>query len=139
MPVESAVFSLKMQGFGDIADITAQVTDAVRNSRLRSGIVNVSIAGSTAAITTIEYESGVVRDLQEAIERIAPQGISYQHDVRWGDGNGFAHVRAALIGAALSVPFTDKRLGLGTWQQIVLLDFDNRSRSRQVNLQLVGE
>ncbi len=139
MPVEAAGFNLRMQGFGDIADITVQVLDAVRNSKLGSGIVNVSIAGSTAAITTIEYESGVVRDLQEAIERIAPQGMSYHHDARWGDGNGFAHVRAALIGASLSVPFTDKRLGLGTWQQIVLLDFDNRSRSRQVNLQLVGE
>ncbi len=139
MPVESAGFSLKMQGFGDIADVTAQVAEAVRNSKLSDGIVNVSIAGSTAGITTIEYESGVVWDLQEAIERIAPQGMGYQHDARWGDGNGFAHVRAALIGASLSVPFTDKRLGLGTWQQIVLLDFDNRSRSRQVYLQMVGE
>lgn len=139
MPVESASFSLKMQGFGHIEDITPQVAEAVRKSNLDSGIVNVSIAGSTAGITTIEYESGVVRDLKEAIERIAPQGMRYHHDARWGDGNGFAHVRAALIGASFSAPFSNKRLGLGTWQQIVLLDFDNRSRTREVRLQLVGE
>ena len=139
MPVESSSFNLRTQGFCHIVDITPQVAEAVHISSLDSGLVNVSIAGSTAAITTIEYESGVVRDLKEAIERIAPQGIRYHHDVRWGDGNGFAHVRAALIGASLSVPFTNKRLGLGTWQQIVLLDFDNRSRSREVTLQLVGE
>ena len=101
--------------------------------------MNVSIAGSTAAITTIEFESGVVQDLKEAIERLAPQGLQYHHDARWGDGNGFAHVRAALIGASLCLPFTNKRLGMGTWQQIVLLDFDNRPRSREVKLQLVGE
>jgi secondary thiamine-phosphate synthase enzyme len=139
MPVESASFSLRTQGFGDIIDITPQVAEAVNNSSLNKGLVNISIAGSTAAITTIEYESGVVRDLKEALERMAPQGIRYHHDTRWGDGNGYAHVRAALVGASLSLPFTDKRLGLGTWQQIVLLDFDNRSRSRQINVQLVGE
>jgi secondary thiamine-phosphate synthase enzyme len=139
MPVESVSFSLRTEGFGQILDITPQVAEAVRKSNLNSGLVNVSIAGSTAAITTIEYESGVVRDLREAIERLAPQGMRYHHDAAWGDGNGYAHVRAALIGASLSLPFTDKRLGLGTWQQIVLLDFDNRSRSREVKLQLVGE
>ncbi len=139
MPVESSGFSLMTQGFGHIVDITLQVAEAVSKSSLDSGIVNVCIAGSTAAITTIEYESGVVRDLKEAIERLAPQGIRYHHDARWGDGNGYAHVRAALIGASLSLPFTHKRLGLGTWQQMVLLDFDNRSRSREVKVQLVGE
>jgi secondary thiamine-phosphate synthase enzyme len=139
MPVESAGFSLLTKGLGHIVDITDQVADAVNSSGLNSGLVNVSIAGSTAAITTIEYESGVVRDLKEALERLVPQGIAYHHDARWGDGNGYAHVRAALVGASLSIPFTDKRLGLGTWQQIVLLDFDNRSRTRQVNVQMVGE
>ena len=139
MPVESAGFSLNMKGFGHIEDITPQVAEAVHKSSLDSGIVNISIAGSTAGITTIEYESGVVRDLKEAIERIAPQGMRYHHDARWGDGNGFAHVRAALIGATLSIPFTSKHLGLGTWQQIVLLDFDNRSRTREIKLQMVGE
>ncbi len=139
MPVKSASFNLRTEGFGQIIDVTAQVVEAVRSSGLNDGLVNVCVAGSTAAITTIEYESGVVRDLQEAIERIAPRNIPYRHDARWGDGNGFAHVRAALIGATFTVPFKNKRLELGTWQQIVLLDFDNRTRSREVKLQLLGE
>ncbi len=139
MPVFSASFSIKCQGFSDVQDITPQVDKIIRESHLCSGLANISVAGSTAAITTIEYESGVVRDLQEALERIAPQNIPYHHDAAWGDGNGFAHVRAALMGASFTVPFTEKRMGLGTWQQIVLLDFDNRPRNRQVQVQLVGE
>ncbi len=139
MPVESGNFRVKTKGFGDILDITPQVRGAVEISRISSGLVNVSIAGSTAAVTSIEYEPGVVRDLKEAIERLAPRGIHYYHDAAWGDGNGYAHVRAALVGASFTIPFTQKRLGLGTWQQVVLLDFDNRSRTREVYLQLVGE
>jgi len=139
MPVESSSFRINTKGFCDILDITPQVAQAVQRSGLQSGLINVSVAGSTAAITTIEYESGVVRDLKEAIERMVPRGIHYYHDATWGDGNGYAHVRAALVGASFTVPFTKKRLELGTWQQIVLLDFDNRTRTREVKLQLVGE
>jgi len=139
MPTVSSSFSVRTQGFCDILDITPQVLRAVAKSGLRSGLANVSVAGSTAAITTIEYEPGVLRDLKEAIQRLAPQGIHYHHDARWGDGNGFAHVRAALLGASFTVPFSEGRLMLGTWQQIVLLDFDNRPRQRQVNLLLMGE
>ena len=99
----------------------------------------VFVPGSTAGITSIEYESGVIQDLADAIERLAPISIHYNHDARWGDGNGYAHVRAALIGASFTVPFRDNQLLLGTWQQIVLIDFDNKPRSRKIILQLIGE
>jgi secondary thiamine-phosphate synthase enzyme len=97
------------------------------------------ISGSTAAVTTIEYESGAVDDLRKAIDRIAPTGIPYEHDKKWGDGNGYAHVRAALLGPSLTVPIHNKALLLGTWQQIVVLDFDNRPRHRKVVIQIMGE
>ena len=101
--------------------------------------MTVFVPGSTAGITTIEYESGAVRDFQEAIERIAPKSIHYHHDQRWGDGNGYSHVRAALLGASLTVPFSSSKLLLGTWQQIILVDFDNRPRTRNILLQIIGE
>jgi secondary thiamine-phosphate synthase enzyme len=99
----------------------------------------VFVPGSTAGITTIEFESGVIEDLKKAIERIAPQGIPYAHDARWRDGNGFSHVRAALLGPAITVPFDEGQLQLGTWQQIILIDFDNRPRTREVIVQILGE
>lgn len=120
-------------------DITGEVNGAIKKSGLRDGIACVFVPGSTAGVTTIEMESGVVEDLRQAIERMAPQNIPYAHDARWGDGNGFSHVRAALLGAGLSVPFTGGRLRLGTWQQLVLIDFDNRSRRREVFVQMMGE
>jgi secondary thiamine-phosphate synthase enzyme len=97
------------------------------------------VPGATAGITTIENEEGALRDLREAIERMAPRDIHYEHDTRWGDGNGFSHVRAALLGPSLSVPVADGKLRLGTWQQIVLIDFDNRPRNREVIFEIVGE
>ena len=137
----NAVHRLQLQtrGHGDIVDITPQVRAVVAESGLRSGIVTVFVAGSTAGVTTVEYELGLVADLQAAFERVAPQGLEYRHDQRWGDGNGYAHVRASLLGASLVVPVAEGRLLLGTWQQIVVIDFDNRPRHREVVLHIMGE
>jgi len=131
--------SLQSKGHCDIIDITAQVERQVSEAGVNSGTVTLFVAGSTAGLSTIEYEPGLVDDFQAMWERNVPQNIAYQHDRRWGDGNGYSHVRASLLGASLVIPFTDKRLTLGTWQQIVLVDFDNRPRSRQVILQIMGE
>ena len=122
----------------DVIDITGDVAAKVREAGIGTGQVLISVPGSTASITTIEYESGVVRDLVEALERIAPASIPYRHDARWGDGNGYAHVRAALLGPSVVLPISSGRLVLGTWQQIVLLDFDNRPRRRRIFLQVSG-
>ena len=132
-------FNLQTKGHCDIIDITPPVAQQVGETPIANGTVTIFVAGSTAGVTTIEYESGVLGDLQDMWERIIPENMPYQHDRRWGDGNGYAHVRAALLGASLVVPFNEKRMLLGTWQQIVLVDFDNRARSRQVILQLSGE
>jgi secondary thiamine-phosphate synthase enzyme len=131
--------TLQTRGNGDTLDITPEVAREVAQADIMSGTVTVFIAGSTAGVTTVEYESGLVADLQGLWERIAPQGITYQHDRRWHDGNGHAHVRASLLGPSLVVPFENKSLMLGTWQQIIVIDFDNRARSRQVVLQIMGE
>ncbi|MBI2889657.1 MAG: YjbQ family protein [Nitrospirae bacterium] len=123
----------------DVLNITDDVASVVERSGLACGLVLVFVPGSTASVTTIEFESGAVRDLKRAIERLAPKGPAYEHDRRWGDMNGYAHVRAALLGPSVTVPISDGKLMLGTWQQIVLCDFDNRSRRRQVLVQAVGE
>jgi len=130
---------IRTQGECDLIDITPQVQREVAESGINSGTVTVFISGSTAGVTTIEYESGVLRDLQEMWGRLVPRNMSYQHDSRWGDGNGYAHVRASLLGPSLVVPFSDKHLHLGTWQQIIVADFDNRPRSREIVLQVMGE
>ncbi len=122
----------------DIIDITPEVEGRVSSSGIENGNLLLFVSGSTASLTTIEYESGVINDLKRAIERIAPQDIQYEHDRRWGDGNGYSHVRAALVGASLYIPVRESRLLLGTWQQIVLLDFDNRPRKREVQVQILG-
>lgn len=132
-------FEIETQGFTDIHDITNEVNGAVRRSGLGGGIAVIAVPGSTAGVTTIEFESGAVADLREAIARLVPEGETYAHDARWGDGNGFSHVRAALMGPSLSLPFRDGALVTGAWQQIVLVDFDNRPRTRRVEVQLVGE
>jgi secondary thiamine-phosphate synthase enzyme len=139
MSVETRSFKIQTKGFCDIHDITSQVAEIVQNSPISNGHVLVFIGGSTASITTIEYESGVVQDLSEAIERLVPEDIPYAHDKRWGDGNGFSHVRAAILGASRVIPFANHRLLLGTWQQLVVADFDNHPRSREVYVQLQGE
>jgi len=122
----------------DVFDLTPEVRDFVRASGITDGQLIVFIPGSTAAVTTIEYETGVVEDLIHAIERLIPSNISYKHNLRWGDGNGYAHVRAAFLKPSLTVPVWNGEMVLGTWQQIVLLDFDNRPRKRSVVLHLIG-
>lgn len=139
MAVITTSIRLRTKGETDLVDITAEVEESVRDSGITSGIVTVFIPGSTAGVTTIEYESGAIQDFREAIDRIAPRGIRYHHDARWGDGNGYSHVRAALQGASLTVPFSSSELLLGTWQQIIVVDFDNRPRTRDVILQIIGE
>lgn len=122
----------------DVFDITERVREKVLESGIQNGLALAFVPGSTAALTTIEYERGAVRDLVDAIERIAPQSQKYRHDERWGDGNGYAHVRAALLGPSLTVPVVAGQLALGTWQQMVLVDFDNRPRKRRILIQVSG-
>ena len=135
----SETISLSTKGFSDILDITHHVNGVISRSKIENGLVTVFCSGSTGAVTTIEYESGVLRDLQKAIEKIAPSNIPYEHDRRWGDGNGFSHVRAALMKPSITVPLTKGKLTLGTWQQIVFIDFDNRKRERNILVQVMGE
>jgi secondary thiamine-phosphate synthase enzyme len=137
--VISDAISLSTKGFCDIQDITSSVSAIVGKSRVQNGMVTIFCKGSTGAVTTIEYESGVLEDLKKAIERLAPSNIPYAHDQRWGDGNGFSHVRAALLGPSLTVPILQGSLALGTWQQIVFIDFDNRGRRRNIVVQVMGE
>ena len=131
--------SLSTKGECDIIDITPQIEKGVSEANINNGTVTIFVAGSTAGITTIEFESGVLSDFQDMWQRNVPENIPYNHDRAWGDGNGHSHVRASLLGASLVVPFNNKRLTLGTWQQIVVVDFDNRPRSRQIVVQIMGE
>ena len=139
MEIKTEFIEISTRGHSDIVDITVQVQDLLTGSGLKEGQITVFASGSTAAVTTIEYEPGLLRDIPEILDRIAPEGASYHHDATWGDGNGNSHVRAALIGASLTVPFISGQLLLGTWQQIVLIDCDNRSRQRKVPIQLIGK
>jgi secondary thiamine-phosphate synthase enzyme len=139
MAVETDAFTIETRGDSDIVDLTARVQEVVGRHRFRHGQALVFVSGSTAGITTLEYEPGLLEDLPAAFERIAPRGIRYAHEEAWHDGNGHSHVRASLLGPSLTVPFQDARLRLGTWQQIVLVDFDNRPRRREVVVQLMGE
>jgi secondary thiamine-phosphate synthase enzyme len=127
------------RGQGDAHDITDLVSSAVARGRCAAGLATVFVAGSTAAVTTIEFEPGAVADLNRLLEEIAPRGADYRHHLRWGDDNGSSHVRAALIGPSLTVPFADRKLLLGTWQQIMLLELDTRPRKREIVIQIVGE
>ena len=131
--------SLQTKGHCDIIDITPRVEQQVAKVKVDSGTVTLFVTGSTAGITTIEFEPGLLADLKEMWQRLVPENIPYAHDRAWGDGNGHSHIRASLLGASLVIPFSHKRLALGTWQQIVLVDFDNRPRSRQIVVQVMGE
>jgi secondary thiamine-phosphate synthase enzyme len=131
--------SLRTKGKTEIIDITDQIAEKVSRSGTKSGTATVFISGSTAGLTTIEYESGLLADFQALWNRIAPETLLYQHNERWGDGNGYAHVRASLLGPSLTIPFTDRKLDLGTWQQVVVVDFDNRPRSREIVVKIIGE
>jgi secondary thiamine-phosphate synthase enzyme len=135
----SETISLHTKGFSDIINITDQVRAILERSRIEEGLVTVFCPGSTGAITTIEYESGVLSDLKKAIEKLVPANVPYEHDRRWGDGNGFSHVRAALLKPSLTIPLVRKGLTLGTWQQIVFIDFDNRGRDRNILVHVMGD
>ena len=132
-------FQISTKGQGDVRDVTRQVADAVSRSGMRSGIVTVFVVGSTAGMTTIEFEAGAIDDLNAVFEQLAPREREYRHHLRWGDDNGSSHVRAAIAGPSLTVPFVDGAMALGTWQQIVLLEFDTRARSREVVVQIIGQ
>ena len=139
MKVLSDSLSFSTGGFNDMYDITSEVSHRLTENGLKNGTVTLFVPGSTGGFTTIEYESGLVKDFSEFMEKIIPSDVTYHHDARWGDGNGFSHVRASLLGPSLTVPFNDGQLTLGTWQQIVFVDFDNRARSRTITLQFIGE
>ncbi len=138
MRIWNSRFSLETAGRGHVVDLTPTLERWIGAQGIAEGQGVLFVPGSTAGLTTIEYEPGVVRDLQEALERLAPEGAPYHHDAAWGDGNGYAHVRAALLGPSLAFLVRDRRLLRGTWQQVVLCDFDNRSRKRTVEVQAVG-
>ena len=139
MSTKSGTVCLRTSAKDEIIDITDKVQDIVSKSGIDNGLACIFVAGSTAAVTTVEFEPGLVKDLKEAMDRLYPRGIDYEHHRRWGDGNGHSHVRAALVGPSLTVPIVDGRLLLGTWQQIVFLEFDNKPRSREVAVQIVGD
>jgi secondary thiamine-phosphate synthase enzyme len=139
MSVVTQSFSVKTRGDTDIIDITAQVRSALKDAKLSNGILTVFVPGSTAGITTTEYEPGLLKDLPAFLEKIIPKGDTYHHNLTWGDGNGHSHVRAALVKSFFTVPFVNSEMILGTWQQIILMDFDNRRRQREIVVQIIGE
>jgi secondary thiamine-phosphate synthase enzyme len=139
MPVKTQNIELNTKGHADILDITAQVQERVTDSGFANGIVTVFCPSSTSALTTLEYESGCISDLQRLFDEIIDPTREYAHNARWHDGNGHSHVRAALLGPSLTIPFVDGDLTLGTWQQVIYVDFDNRPRQRKLVVQLVGE
>ncbi len=138
MTIINEKFNINTEGNTDIIDITKHVQNCVYKHELRDAFVCVSVQSSTSAITTIEYENGLIQDLQEALEILASTGKEYHHDEIWHDGNGYAHVRSALVGTSVCISLIDGILSLGTWQQIVLLDFDNKQRSRTINVQIIS-
>jgi secondary thiamine-phosphate synthase enzyme len=137
--IETRHIEFETKGDADVVDITRMVVNAVRSSELTDGIVVVFVPGATGALTTIEYEPGLVADMRRALERVAPEGEEYEHNRRWGDGNGHSHIRASLIGPSLTVPVVNGELALGRWQQMVFIDMDNRPRRRRLLLQIMGE
>jgi len=139
MKVLSDTIQLHSEGEGDIIDMTLQLSNTVEESKIKNGTVTIFVSGSTAAVTTIEYEPGLVHDFPEMLSRIVPKDIEYEHDNTWHDGNGHSHVRSSLIGPCLTIPIIGGRLTLGTWQQVVLLEMDTRARNRTVILQIIGE
>lgn len=139
MTVKTASIQLSSQGHGDTHDITPLIQARLDESELQAGTLTVFTPSSTSAITTIEFESGALADFQRLFEEIAAQDRHYAHNARWGDGNGHSHVRAALLGPSLSIPFMARRLTLGTWQQIIFVDFDNKTRQRELIVQIIGE
>ncbi len=139
MKIKSFKARLQTRGFNSIYDLTPQAEQMLAKSGIREGQAHFFVVGSTAGLSTVEFEPGLQKDLEELFEKLAPQNQSYHHEDTWHDGNGFSHVRASLLKPSLSVPVLDGRLGLGTWQQVILIDFDNRPRSREIIFQFMGE
>lgn len=139
MTVVTKYIQLKTNGNGHMVDITGKVNEAIADSDVKEGIVTVFVPGSTGAVSTVEYEPGLLKDIPKALERIAPGNIPYEHNKTWGCDNGLSHVRATLIGPSLTIPFAEGRMILGTWQQVVFLDLDTRGRDRRLVLQIMGE
>jgi secondary thiamine-phosphate synthase enzyme len=137
--VHGKELELSTKGFSDIRDITATVEEAVGESSVRNGLVNVSILGSTASLSTMEYEPALVEDIKEQLEKLVPHTLATRHSATWGDDNGFSHIRATLMGPSLTLPVADGGIVLGTWQQIVVIDHDNRPRKRRIRIQVIGE
>ena len=137
--IETSELTFKTRGAGDIIDLTDKIKGAVRDSGVTSGTITAFVPGSTAGLTTIEFEPGLLKDVPELMEKLVPSDRSYQHDETWHDGNGFSHLRSALIGPDITVPFAAGKLLLGTWQQVVFLEFDNKPRSRRIIVQIIGE
>jgi len=139
MKITTSAINLSTKGNPDLIDITGRVAEILKSSKLKKGSVTVFVVGSTAAITTFEFEPGLVKDIRDLYEKLIPSNKHYAHDETWGDANGFSHLRAALQGPSLTIPFDDGKLLLGTWQQVVLAEFDNRPRDRKIIVQIVGE
>jgi len=139
MKIINEKIALNTKGNPDLINITDTITKILKSSQLKQGSITVFVVGSTAAITTFEYESGLISDMRDLYEKLIPQNKNYSHDDTWGDANGFSHLRAALQGPSLTIPFENAKLVLGTWQQIVLAEFDNRPRKRELIVQIIGE
>ena len=139
MSVQTYTIRISTQGNADIQDITRQVTNILGESNLEKGVITIFTSSSTSALTTIEFESGCLQDLRRMFDEIIDPQRHYAHNARWGDGNGHSHVRAALLGPSITIPFVDRRLTLGTWQQVIFVDSDNRQRQRELVVQIIGE
>ena len=139
MAVGTGMIALKTNAKDEIIDVTDKVQDIVSKSNVRNGLACVFVVGSTAAVTTVEHEPGLVSDMKDAMERLYPKDVNYEHHQRWGDGNGHSHIRASFVGPSLTVPILEGNLQLGTWQQIVFMEFDNKPRAREITVQVVGE
>jgi len=139
LSVSNGSISLKTAAKDEIVDVTSKVAEIVFRSKVRNGLACVFVVGSTAAVTTVEHEPGLVSDMRDAMERLYPKDVNYEHHQRWGDGNGHSHIRASFVGPSLTVPIVDGQLQLGTWQQIVFMEFDNKPRTRELSVQVLGE
>ncbi|UCF36859.1 MAG: YjbQ family protein [Acidobacteriota bacterium] len=138
MEIKDYTLSLETQGFCHVIDVTPQLQEKIAQSRIRSGLVTVFVVGATAGVTAVEFEPGLVNDLEELFNRLVPPTLDYHHERTWQDGNGFSHIRASLLKPSIQIPIVNGRMRLGTWQQIVVIDFDNRSRNREVAVQVMG-
>lgn len=139
MTTANGSITLKTSARDEVIDVTEKVREIVSKSNIREGLACVFVVGSTAAVTTVEHEPGLVTDMRDAMDRLYPKSIDYEHHQRWGDGNGHSHIRASFVGPSLTVPIVDGDLVLGTWQQIVFLEFDNKPRTREITVQIVGD